>query len=99
MCFLFSGSYCFRLCVHVLKDDGIRTNHLLCCLLYRSFKLRWKQVSNSTQLIQPINFDPKNRPRRQDWAGELVETGMFYFARKQLIKNQGLLQNHRLLEE
>jgi len=37
------------------------------------------------------NFDPKKRPRRQDWDGELVENGMFYFARSWLI-DEGLLQ-------
>lgn len=60
----------------------------------RNWKLRWKQVDNSTQL-SAINFDPKNRPRRQDWDGELVETGMFYFMRRDLVEKDGLLQNDR----
>lgn len=46
-----------------------------------------------TNLI-PLNFNPKSRPRRQDWNGELVETGMFYFAKRKLIED-GLLQNNR----
>ncbi|XP_055309383.1 N-acylneuraminate cytidylyltransferase isoform X2 [Sitodiplosis mosellana] len=58
----------------------------------RSWKLRWQQVANSNRL-KAINFDPKKRPRRQDWAGELIETGMFYFMRRNLVENQGLLQN------
>lgn len=35
------------------------------------------------------------RPRRQDWSGELTETGMFYFTRRSLIEIDGMLQNER----
>lgn len=58
---------------------------------FRSHKLRWQDMG--TNLI-PLNFNPKSRPRRQDWNGELVETGMFYFAKRKLIED-GLLQNNR----
>lgn len=61
---------------------------------FRSFKLRWQQVPQSNQL-KALNFDPSKRPRRQDWQGELIETGMFYFARRHLIQNDGVLQNNR----
>jgi len=44
--------------------------------------------------VEPLNFNPKRRPRRQDWDGELLENGMFYFATKNLI-NYGLLQGGR----
>ncbi|XP_058812236.1 N-acylneuraminate cytidylyltransferase [Topomyia yanbarensis] len=62
----------------------------------RSFKLRWTfgtadGVSSSSKLI-PLNFDPARRPRRQDWTGELVEAGMFYFARRTLLTD-GRFQN------
>ena len=40
----------------------------------------------------PLNFDPGNRPRRQDWSGDLVENGMFYFARRELVIEHGVLQ-------
>lgn len=65
------------------------------CIVFicRSWKLRWQQV-NSNEL-RPINFDTRDRPRRQDWDGELLETGMFYFARRRLIETHGLLQNER----
>lgn len=43
---------------------------------------------------EPVNFDPGNRLRRQDWPGELVENGMFYFATAMLIY-QGKLQGGR----
>lgn len=45
--------------------------------------------------VEAINFDPKKRPRRQDWSGELIETGMFYFMRRNLIEFHGVLQNDR----
>ncbi|XP_055856685.1 N-acylneuraminate cytidylyltransferase A [Episyrphus balteatus] len=58
----------------------------------RSFKLRWSL--NADGSLVPLNFDPKNRPRRQDWSGELVETGMFYFANRDLIE-QNVFQSDR----
>ncbi|XP_013097955.2 N-acylneuraminate cytidylyltransferase A [Stomoxys calcitrans] len=56
----------------------------------RSHKLRWKELNH--QMLTPLNFNPKRRPRRQDWKGELEETGMFYFSNRNLIY-QNLLQN------
>ncbi|EFA09133.1 N-acylneuraminate cytidylyltransferase-like Protein [Tribolium castaneum] len=58
----------------------------------RSHKLRWIQRQDGSVL--PLNFAIHNRPRRQDWPGELLENGMFYFAERKLI-NRGLLQSHR----
>ncbi|HSW43969.1 MAG TPA: HAD hydrolase family protein, partial [Phycisphaerae bacterium] len=29
-------------------------------------------------LVQPVNYDPFHRPRRQDWDGQLVENGALY---------------------
>lgn len=58
---------------------------------FRSHQLRWKYFNN---ILKPLNFDPKYRPRRQDWDGELIENGMFYLvSRKQII--EGYLQNNR----
>lgn len=44
------------------------------------------------ELTKPFNLDPANRPRRQDWSGELCENGSFYFTTRDLIINKGLLQ-------
>lgn len=63
-------------------------------LFHRSWKLRWKQIDKSSGM-EAINFDPKKRPRRQDWSGEFIETGMFYFMRRDLIEHHGILQNDR----
>lgn len=57
-----------------------------------SHKLRWKRDDN--EKLMPINFDYRRRPRRQDWSGELIEAGMFYFATRELI-NRGLFQNDK----
>ncbi|XP_067127360.1 N-acylneuraminate cytidylyltransferase A [Centruroides vittatus] len=56
----------------------------------RQHKLQWKEVEfgNSTY---PVNFDASHRPRRQDWCGELMESGHFYFSSVDLIK-KGLFQ-------
>lgn len=37
----------------------------------------------------PINYDPLSRPRRQDFAGTLMENGAFYITRR------GILEAHR----
>ncbi|KAG4072095.1 hypothetical protein HA402_015594 [Bradysia odoriphaga] len=57
----------------------------------RSFKLRWNYDAGK---LVPLNFDLLRRPRRQDWKGELVETGMIYVAKKSLLQN-GAFQNER----
>ncbi len=35
------------------------------------------------------NYDPQNRPRRQDWGGFLVENGAFYITSKEAILDSG----------
>ncbi|XP_001973416.2 N-acylneuraminate cytidylyltransferase A [Drosophila erecta] len=57
----------------------------------RSHYLRWKVVDGE---LMPAEFNLSARPRRQDWQGDIVETGMFYFSRRKLV-DSGLLQNSR----
>uniref|UniRef100_A0A3Q4M229 N-acylneuraminate cytidylyltransferase n=1 Tax=Neolamprologus brichardi TaxID=32507 RepID=A0A3Q4M229_NEOBR len=58
----------------------------------RRHQFRWKEVDElSDEKTEAINLDPANRPRRQDWPGELCENGSFYFTTKDLIKT-GQLQ-------
>ncbi|RZF37951.1 hypothetical protein LSTR_LSTR005451 [Laodelphax striatellus] len=59
----------------------------------RQHKLFWTPHEDGT--IIPDNFDVENRPRRQDWAGQLVETGMFYFFQTSLIRHN-VLQGGRI---
>ncbi|KAG8264212.1 N-acylneuraminate cytidylyltransferase A [Homalodisca vitripennis] len=55
--------------------------------------LRWKPAENGT--VKEVNFNARDRPRRQDWHGDLVENGMFYFVTTDLIK-QNKLQGGRI---
>lgn len=38
---------------------------------------------------RPLNYDPSHRPRRQDFAGSIMENGAFYFTRMALLKQTG----------
>lgn len=61
----------------------------------RQKKFRWSECDKSDRKncsSRPLNVDAGNRPRRQDWQGDLVENGMFYFAKRHLIESCGLLQ-------
>ncbi|KAM9335472.1 N-acylneuraminate cytidylyltransferase A [Symphorus nematophorus] len=63
----------------------------------RRHQFRWQEVKKgSGELTKPFNLDPANRPRRQDWDGELCENGSLYFTTKDLIINKGLLQGGKV---
>ncbi|MBU5612555.1 acylneuraminate cytidylyltransferase [Geomonas azotofigens] len=34
----------------------------------------------------PLNYDPRSRPRRQEFAGSFMENGAFYFTRRKLLE-------------
>lgn len=40
--------------------------------------------------VEGVNFAESDRPRRQDWSGDLVENGMFYFATADLVRERRL---------
>ncbi|MDI9394568.1 MAG: HAD-IIIA family hydrolase [Euryarchaeota archaeon] len=44
----------------------------------------WKESSD--HFVKPLNYDPLNRPRRQDFEGYLVENGAFYIISKKLLQ-------------
>ncbi|CAG5051772.1 unnamed protein product [Parnassius apollo] len=59
--------------------------------------LRYSDLQEALKKLQhPRSYDCVfsviSRPRRQDWNGELIETGAFYVSRVEIIK-QGFLQN------
>ncbi|XP_023201476.1 N-acylneuraminate cytidylyltransferase-like isoform X1 [Xiphophorus maculatus] len=63
----------------------------------RRYQFRWKEVKKgSDECTEPENLDPAKRPRRQDWNGELIENGSFYFATRDLIMKEGRLQGGRV---
>uniref|UniRef100_A0A3P8UDJ1 N-acylneuraminate cytidylyltransferase n=1 Tax=Cynoglossus semilaevis TaxID=244447 RepID=A0A3P8UDJ1_CYNSE len=55
----------------------------------RKHHFRWEEVKKGSE---PLNLDPTNRPRRQDWDGELCENGSLYFTTKDVVVNKGSLQ-------
>ncbi|XP_061769061.1 N-acylneuraminate cytidylyltransferase A [Nerophis ophidion] len=63
----------------------------------RRHQFRWQEVNKGApDLTKPLNVDPANRPRRQDWDGELCENGSFYFTTKELLMDRGLLQGGKV---
>ncbi|XP_003740133.1 N-acylneuraminate cytidylyltransferase A [Galendromus occidentalis] len=59
----------------------------------RDFKWRWTELG-SDGTTRPLNFDPAVRLCRQQWAGEIIESGHFYITRCPLARN-GILQGGR----
>ncbi len=41
---------------------------------------------SSDHFVKPLNYDPLNRPRRQEFKGYLVENGAFYITSKKLLQ-------------
>ncbi|XP_064175668.1 N-acylneuraminate cytidylyltransferase A [Anguilla rostrata] len=62
----------------------------------RRHHFRWREVkTGGCACTEPENLNPAKRPRRQDWDGELVENGSFYFSARHLIEN-GMLQGGKM---
>jgi len=59
----------------------------------RCHSLRW--VENDAGNIEAGNFNPLHRPKRQDWKGDLLENGAFYFSTVALLR-QGLIQGGKI---
>ncbi|XP_077444165.1 N-acylneuraminate cytidylyltransferase A [Stigmatopora argus] len=63
----------------------------------RRHQFRWREVKKgSDDLTEALNLDTANRPRRQDWDGELCENGSFYFTTTEIITKQGLMQGGKV---
>lgn len=45
---------------------------------------------------QPLNYDPAQRPRRQDFDGTVMENGAFYFTRRALFDRTGVRLGGRI---
>lgn len=54
----------------------------------RAHRFLWK-VDPKTERASAVNYDPLKRPRRQDWDGELIENGAFYFTTKAVMEREG----------
>lgn len=53
----------------------------------RQERFIWQQTQEG--FTKPFNYDPKNRPRRQDFDGFLVENGTFYITRRNNLLESG----------
>ncbi|GAA3412786.1 N-acylneuraminate cytidylyltransferase [Paenibacillus hodogayensis] len=52
-----------------------------CLSVVRQKRFLWG--TNESGFGTPLNYDPTRRPRRQEWAGQLVENGAFYITSRQ----------------
>jgi len=53
----------------------------------RQHRFLWKVGADG--LAAPKNYDPVKRPRRQEWDGELMENGAFYFFQVGMYRKTG----------
>lgn len=53
----------------------------------RAHRFLW-EVDVGTGCASAKNYDPLKRPRRQDWEGELIENGAFYFTTKEIMERE-----------
>ena len=49
----------------------------------RWHKYIWKHDYEGN--LTPVNYNPCKTPARQEWDGEIIVNGMFYFFKKRLI--------------
>jgi YrbI family 3-deoxy-D-manno-octulosonate 8-phosphate phosphatase len=64
----------------------------------RQKRFIWQE--NEDKSVKPLNYDPLERPRRQDWNGYLVENGAFYItSRKGLLKSSSRISGRTVCYE
>lgn len=64
----------------------------------RQKRFIWEETEDG--YVQPVNYDPQNRLRRQEFNGFLVENGAFYITRKDsLMKTGSRLSGHIICYE
>jgi len=62
----------------------------------RQERFIWQQTKNE-DYVKPQNYDPKNRPRRQDFDGFLVENGAFYITKRENLLETGSRLSGKIL--
>lgn len=76
---------------------------------FRAARIRFEQESLDSLLTgvevkrffwrpdgQPLNYDPAQRPRRQDFLGSVMENGAFYYTRRALFDATGVRLGGRI---
>lgn len=53
----------------------------------RQERFIWEETEKG--LVKPINYNPINRPRRQDFEGILIENGAFYITKRKRLLDSG----------
>ena len=76
-----------------LQEAHQKSSHECVFSVRRSHEFRWNRDEDSGPVV-PLNLNPFQRPRRQDWSGEFVENGMFYMADSRLIA-EGTFQSNK----
>jgi len=61
----------------------------------RQERFIWQQTKDG--FTKPLNYDPKNRPRRQDFDGFLVENGAFYITKRENLLETGSRLSGKIL--
>ena len=61
----------------------------------RQKRFLWETASNGT--VRPVNYNPMNRPRRQDFDGNLVENGAFYICKRENLLDSGSRLSGRIV--
>lgn len=66
--------------------DMLRSGYDSVFAVTRVHRFRWKEVDPAKgEITVPLNINPAQRPRRQDWPGELVENGSYYFCTREML--------------
>lgn len=60
--------------------DKLNSNHDSALTVVNTHRFLWDKEG------KPLNYDPFNRPRRQDFEGLLIENGAVYVAQKDVLK-------------
>jgi len=67
-------------------EKFIKGNYDSLLSVVRQKRFIWKEQQD---IVVPVNYDPKCRPRRQEFKGYLVENGAFYITKRDLLINSG----------
>lgn len=83
-------------------EEGIKeyfdTNAESLVSVIRQRRFIWEKDEDGS--IKPLNYDPRKRPRRQDWSGYLVENGAFYItSRKGLLRSSSRISGRTVCYE
>lgn len=68
---------------HAAKQKFINENLDSLVTTVNSKRFFWNNAG------EPVNYDPNNRPRHQDFDGWQMENGAFYMTRSRILKNYG----------